>query len=75
MALIGWHTEFAGCYDRRKPMSLRVMTLVGLVLVLGLMMFWLAPADVIAEVVKPIGSSAVSTGKPFSLASPDRRFE
>jgi hypothetical protein len=45
-------------------MSLRVMTLVGLlVLVLGVMMFWLAPATTSRpKSVKPMGMNAVSHG-------------
>jgi hypothetical protein len=45
-------------------MSLRVMTLVGLlVLVLGCMMFWPAPATIPQpRSAKPIGRSAVSQG-------------
>ncbi len=45
-------------------MFLQVMTLVGfLVLVLGLMIFWLAPATTSQpRSAKPIGTSAVSHG-------------
>jgi uncharacterized membrane protein len=51
-------------------MFLRVMTLVGfLVLVLGLMIFWLAPATTSQpRSAKPIGTSAVSHGESSSAS-------
>jgi len=56
-------------------MSLRVMTFVGfLVLVVGVIMFWLTPATTSElKSVKPIGASALShTGQPRSrMDSPD----
>jgi uncharacterized membrane protein len=53
-------------------MFLRVMTLVGfLVLVLGLMIFWLAPATTSQpRSAKPIGTSAVSHGESSSAGQP-----
>jgi hypothetical protein len=53
-------------------MSLRVMTLVGLlVLVLGFTMFWLAPATTSRpKSVKPIGMNAVSHGGGSSSGQP-----
>ena len=53
-------------------MSLRVMTLVGcLVLILGFMMFWPAPATTSQpRSVKPIGTSAVSHGGSSSAGQP-----
>jgi hypothetical protein len=58
-------------------MSLRVMTLVGcLVLVLGFMMFWLAPAKPLQpRSVKPIGTSAVSHGGSSSAGQPRSRMD
>ena len=58
-------------------MSLRVMTLVGfLVLVLGFMMFWLAPATTSPpRSVKPIGTSAVSHGGSSSAGQPRSRMD
>ena len=57
-------------------MSLRVMTLVGfLVLVLGCMMFWLAPATSQPRSVKPIGTSAVSHGGSSSAGQPRSRMD
>ncbi len=55
-------------------MSLRIMTLVGLlVLVLGLMIFWLAPATTSQpRSAKPIGTSAVSHGGSSSAGQPGR---
>jgi|GEM_PF-5037579 hypothetical protein len=53
-------------------MPLRVMTLVGLlVLVLGCMIFWLAPATTSQpRSIKPIGTSAVSHGGSSSAGQP-----
>jgi len=58
-------------------MSLRVMTLVGLlVLVLGFIMFWLAPATTSQPgSIKPIGTSAVSHGGSSSAGLPRSRTD
>jgi hypothetical protein len=57
-------------------MSLRVMILVGFfVLVLGFMMFWLAPATTSQpRSAKPIGTSAVSHGGSSSAGQPGSRM-
>ena len=58
-------------------MTLRVMTLLGLlVLVLGCMMVWLAPATTSQpRSVKPIGTSAVSHGGSSSAGQPRSRID
>lgn len=58
-------------------MSLRVMTLVGLlVLILGLMIFWLVSATTSQpRSVKPIGTSAVSHGGSSSAGQPKSRTD
>ena len=56
-------------------MSLRVMTLVGF-LVLGVLMFWLAPATTSQpRSVKPIGTSAVRHGGSASAGQPRSRID
>lgn len=58
-------------------MSLWVMTLVGcLVLLVGFIMFWLAPATTSQpRSVKPIGTSAVSHGGSTSAGQPRSRTD
>lgn len=58
-------------------MSLRVMTFVGfLVLIVGVIMFWLAPATTSQpRSAKPIGTSAVSHGGSSSAGQPMSRTD